>query len=185
MPSEGTISPTLPPIFIQAYLKHLLTHVNPYTMVAFKDEPTILAWETGNELHQGDAPFTNWTQDIARYIKEELGAGQLVLDGRHGSFSSVALGNPDVDLLSDHYYSGWDAAIASAKMDSAKVADAKKVQDRILDQGEPLLHSAMTVHALALTILGFLCWRVRRVSHGRCKHRALPECSRDDIDRVG
>jgi endo-1,4-beta-mannosidase len=104
--------------------------------VAFKDEPTILAWETGNELHQGDAPFTNWTQDIARYIKEELGARQLVLDGRHDSFSSAALDNPDVDLLSDHYYSGWNAAIASAKTHSATVADAKKVKDK--DSAEPL-----------------------------------------------
>lgn len=31
----------------KGYLKLLLTHVNPLTGVALKDEPTILAWETG------------------------------------------------------------------------------------------------------------------------------------------
>ena len=34
----------------KAYIRVIMTHVNRYTGVALKDDPTILAWETGNEF---------------------------------------------------------------------------------------------------------------------------------------
>lgn len=34
----------------QNYIVNFVTHVNSYTGVAYKDDPTIIAWETGNEL---------------------------------------------------------------------------------------------------------------------------------------
>jgi len=39
----------------------LLNHVNTYTCLAYKNDPTIMAWETGNELD----PPTSWTQTIS------------------------------------------------------------------------------------------------------------------------
>lgn len=53
------------------YVKQLLTHKNSVTGVAFKDDPTILCWETGNELV---GVSTSWTKTISDYIKEDLGA---------------------------------------------------------------------------------------------------------------
>ena len=46
---------------------------------AYKDDPTILAWETGNELYY---PSLSWTLDLATYIKQDIGAQQLVMDGK-------------------------------------------------------------------------------------------------------
>jgi hypothetical protein len=45
------------------YISHLITHVNVYNGKALVDDPTILAWETGNEIK----PPSNWTQEIAKY----------------------------------------------------------------------------------------------------------------------
>ena len=34
----------------KTYVSDLLKHMNPYTGKAWKDDPTIAAWETGNEM---------------------------------------------------------------------------------------------------------------------------------------
>ncbi|HYU72354.1 MAG TPA: cellulase family glycosylhydrolase [Ktedonobacteraceae bacterium] len=82
----------------EAYISTLLNHVNIYTGLAYKNDPTIMAWETGNEL---DPPAT-WTQTISRYIKS-IDRNQLVMDGRTGiDLHAASLVN--VDILSNHYY---------------------------------------------------------------------------------
>jgi len=66
----------------QEYVDKLMNHVNRYTGIAWKDEPTILAWETGNELRTwwGDV-LTDWTDKLSRHVKLNLGAKQLIYDG--------------------------------------------------------------------------------------------------------
>jgi len=93
------------------YISYLLNHVDPRTGVALKDNPTVLAWETGNEIW--DAP-PSWTENIASHIKTTVGARQLVADGigASGTASSgarvanmgAALRNPSVDMISAHFY---------------------------------------------------------------------------------
>jgi mannan endo-1,4-beta-mannosidase len=104
----------------KAYVAHLLDHVNPYTGLAYKNDPTIMAWETGNELWT--APPT-WTQNVASFIKHTLGARQLVADGSAANGMTVAnaaIDAPDVDIVGGHFYPvdvSWmteDAAIAAA-----------------------------------------------------------------------
>jgi len=95
------------------YINHFLNHVNPYTGVAYKDEPAIMAWETGNEL----APTSTWTQTIADYIKS-IDTNHLVIDGRNG-VDSNSLGISSVDLYSQHFY---------PPSDSQLIADANLVQ---------------------------------------------------------
>jgi len=82
----------------ETYIRTLLNHVNTYTGVAYKDDPTIMAWETGNEL----CPPTDWTQTISTYLKG-IDSNHLVVDGRSGVDPNAAsLSN--VDIVSNHYY---------------------------------------------------------------------------------
>ncbi len=82
----------------ETYISVLLNRVNIYTGIPYKDDPTILAWETGNELQ----PPTSWTQIISTYIKS-IDPKHLVIDGREGIDPNAA-SLTNVDILSDHYY---------------------------------------------------------------------------------
>lgn len=82
----------------ETYISTLLNHVNTYTGVAYKNDPTIMAWETGNELK----PPTSWTQTISTYIKS-IDRNHLVADGRSGVDPNAA-NLTNVDIVSRHYY---------------------------------------------------------------------------------
>merc|ERR1719397_1440607 len=97
----------------RAYVATILNHLNPHTGLHYKEDPTIMAWESGNELY---FPPFQWTINLAKYIKEELGAVQLFMDGKHISVPGVGwypeLEDPVrleefrkyVDIISDHAY---------------------------------------------------------------------------------
>jgi hypothetical protein len=82
----------------ETYISTLLNHVNVYTGLAYKNDPTIMVWETGNELF----PPTSWTQTISTYIKS-IDRNHLVLDGRY-AIDPNAASLTNVDMVSDHYY---------------------------------------------------------------------------------
>ena len=81
-------------------IEHLLTRVNTRTGVAYRDDPAILGWETGNEL---DAP-PEWTSRIARFIKS-LDPNHLVIDGYslHG-VREESLADTNIDVVTTHHY---------------------------------------------------------------------------------
>jgi hypothetical protein len=89
----------------EQYIDVLLTHVNYYTKVPNNDNPTIMAWETGNELPYGlgGAPeFTQWTATISSYIKS-IASSQLVMDGSNTiDPGDLTLGTVDIQDL--HLY---------------------------------------------------------------------------------
>src|SRR5207302_10580776 len=82
----------------ETYISTLLNHVNTYTGVAYKNDPTMMAWETGNELK----PPTSWTRTITTYIKS-IDSNHLVVDGRSGIDPNAA-SLINVDIVSNHYY---------------------------------------------------------------------------------
>ncbi len=108
------------------YVRVLLTtHVNPWTNMTYAEDPTIFAYETGNELTgpiwgDMDVPAT-WLQATARLIKQ-LAPNKLVVDGTYG-INATHLTIPEVDVVSDHFYpvsvsklrTGADAAAKAAK----------------------------------------------------------------------
>jgi mannan endo-1,4-beta-mannosidase len=104
------------------YIAHILNHVNQYTKVALKDDPTIMAWETGNELDT--APDT-WTETIAEYIKS-IAPNQLVADGKQANYirdlTSEQLQLPSVDLYTSHFYFSTDDDYISRAQISANLA---------------------------------------------------------------
>ncbi|QBD78350.1 hypothetical protein EPA93_21045 [Ktedonosporobacter rubrisoli] len=102
----------------EQYISHLLNHVNSYTGLAYKDDPTILAWETGNEIN----PPVSWTSTIADYLKK-LDPQHLVLDGTKGvNVRNLALSS--VDIYSNHYY---PMSVAALNSDASTVKDGHKV----------------------------------------------------------
>lgn len=108
----------------QQYVSTLLNHVNSYTGIAYKNDPTILAWETGNEL---DAPFP-WVQTMASYIKS-IDDHHLVMDGNYGETEGASVFWQDlkisaVDLYTGHYY---PPSIDSLRLQSHQVHEADKV----------------------------------------------------------
>ena len=88
-------------------IEHVLTRTNTVTGVAYRDDPTILAWETGNELQNPP----EWALEIGAWIKQ-LDPNHLLVDGRDASYhedrdASVQpymLESPLFDIVTTHHY---------------------------------------------------------------------------------
>ncbi|GAA5982721.1 hypothetical protein JCM11641_007767 [Rhodosporidiobolus odoratus] len=97
----------------QDYITTILTRVNSYTGIAYSNDPTILAWETGNELggyiNAEMWPPASWTNSIISTIRE-VDSRHLVIDGTAGFWNYTTGATPDglniagVDMISDHGY---------------------------------------------------------------------------------
>lgn len=61
-----------------------MQRINPYNGIAYKDDPTILAWETGNELggyiEAEMWPPASWTRSVVSYIRA-YDSNHLIIDG--------------------------------------------------------------------------------------------------------
>ncbi|MFI5838008.1 cellulase family glycosylhydrolase [Micromonospora sp. NPDC051300] len=102
------------------YVRTLLTHVNRYTGKAYVDDPTIMAWELGNELNGMTA---DWVDDVAGHVKT-LAPRQLVAAGSQHGTDPAVLASPHVDISDSHYYPPTAAGIAA---DAAAATAAGKV----------------------------------------------------------
>ncbi|MEU4690655.1 carbohydrate binding domain-containing protein [Actinoplanes sp. NPDC023714] len=104
----------------RAYVKHVMNRVNALTGKRYADDPTIMAWELGNEL-EGMTP--EWINTNA-----SLFAGwaprQLIAAGRRFDIDPDTLTAPDVDIVDVHYY---PPTAAKVKADAATIAGAGKV----------------------------------------------------------
>lgn len=87
----------------KAYLdviRQVITRTNTVTGRPYYDEKAIMAWETGNELEDTTADFLKQT---AAWIKK-WAPRQLVIDGTYKKINEFALNDPNVDIISNHYY---------------------------------------------------------------------------------
>ncbi|KAI0164949.1 glycoside hydrolase superfamily [Xylariaceae sp. FL1272] len=88
------------------YVKTILTHKNKYNNLTYAEDPTIFAYESGNELLGsvwGDQNCpASWVQDIAQYVKS-LAPKKLFLDGTYG-VNKTHLEIDEVDIFSNHFY---------------------------------------------------------------------------------
>lgn len=73
---------------------------NTITGRRYFDEKAIMAWETGNELKLSTPEFVRRT---AQHIKR-LAPRQLVVDGTYLNLLPSSLDDPNVDIISNHYY---------------------------------------------------------------------------------
>ncbi len=84
----------------KATIKHVIARKNTLTGVAYRDDPAIFGWQTGNEI----SPTPEWTREISEYIKE-LDPNHLVLDGKslHG-VPVWSMNDPNIDVITTHHY---------------------------------------------------------------------------------
>lgn len=81
-------------------IEQVLNRTNTLTGRQYKDEKAIMAWETGNELKDTTAEFLSTT---AAFIKS-IDPNHLVVDGTYKKINDFALADPNVDIISNHYY---------------------------------------------------------------------------------
>lgn len=121
----------------------LLNRVNSINGRRYGDDPTILAWETGNEMnHLGMRPApASWTLIVAKHLKSRA-PRTLVMDGsfaRNDSpelcYPKEVLESPDVDIVSYHYYGDGDAR--RVKKDCEMARRYNKVYVRTTRPSEP------------------------------------------------
>ncbi|KAK3394509.1 glycoside hydrolase superfamily [Podospora didyma] len=107
------------------YIRILVTHVNPYTNISYADDPTIFAYETGNELTGAIWKDMNvpipWIRDISTFVKT-LAPKKLFVDGTYG-VNKTHLSIEEVDIYSNHYY---PISISKLKEDIDLVRSANK-----------------------------------------------------------
>ncbi|GAA5820856.1 hypothetical protein JCM3770_007270 [Rhodotorula araucariae] len=97
----------------KAYIVKLLSHRNVYSGVTWANDPTILAWETGNEwgsyMNSEAWPSAAWTQQIVSAIKS-VDSKHLIIDGTNGVWNyttgatPAGLGVAGIDIMTDHGY---------------------------------------------------------------------------------
>ncbi|KAG9239475.1 glycoside hydrolase [Amylocarpus encephaloides] len=108
----------------KSYIEHLMTHLNPYTGLTYAEDPTIIAYETGNELKGitwGDQDVPNeWTREICQLIKK-LGPKKLCVDGTYG-INSTHFAVSEVDIFSNHYYP-LNITLLKSDIDSVEKSD--------------------------------------------------------------
>lgn len=84
-------------------VRYVLNRVNTVTGVPYKDDKAILAWQFGNEMHSAQ---TNWLSEMAAYMKS-LDPNHLVSETRHSPAFAPQLIDPNIDLLTRHYYTNY------------------------------------------------------------------------------
>ena len=89
---------------VEEHVAAVLNHVNVYTHVAYKNDPTILGWD----LMNGGGSPPAWTKTIADYVRS--------IDRRHlilSDASNAGLKNVDacVSFIYPHWHQGMDFAL--------------------------------------------------------------------------
>ncbi|MCF6764969.1 hypothetical protein L3V82_04215 [Thiotrichales bacterium 19S3-7] len=133
--------------FQQQVINVILNRVNTITKVQYKNDPTILAWETGNELDSGresssipeEKVFTQWTEAVAKDIKQNEHAKQLVMDGAMfiDPNRDYKHDEPDIDIISEHYYpDSADQALSDVRGWFKSNTQTAELNDKVFILGE-------------------------------------------------
>lgn len=120
LPSEAFYTDPRVVADYQAYVSHVMHRVNPLTGVAYHQDPTIMAWEFGNEL---EGMPLDWLNANAAQFRR-WAPRQLIAAGRRFDIDPDTLAAPDVDLVDVHYY---PPTVARVRADAATVTAAGKV----------------------------------------------------------
>ena len=102
-------------------IEFVVTRKNSFNGVIYRDDPTIFAWETGNEL---EAPW-DWTERAAAAIRE-LDAAHPIADGIHSRFiRQQARDSSLIDILTTHHYTDGEQMVEDVRENARRIAGAK------------------------------------------------------------
>ncbi|KAI9016699.1 glycoside hydrolase superfamily [Hyaloraphidium curvatum] len=107
------------------FVSYLLNRINTLTNVRYGDDPTILCWQSGNELHHiHGRPPAAFTRAVAAHAKR-LAPRHLFCDGStngEGGFGwpDEVLADPNVDMVTTHTYSNMEAGFVRKLCDSVR-----------------------------------------------------------------
>lgn len=104
----------------QDYVDHVIRHTNTLTGVPYSQDPTIMAWELGNELEGMTLPWIN--EQVAHITREA--PSQLVAAGRRFDIDPDTLAATNLDIVDVHYYPPTAAKVSA---DAKAVTAAGKV----------------------------------------------------------
>jgi len=102
------------------YIKHFLNRTNSLTGIKYKDDPTIMTWELGNEprcsTDTTGVTLVNWAKEMSSYIKS-IDSNHLVALGDEGFFK-----RDGATYNWDYNYSGgagvdWESLVAIPTID--------------------------------------------------------------------
>ncbi len=105
------------------YISYMVNRVNTLTGIAYKDDPTILAWELANEprcenpTYCQNAEVYNWAGEMSAYIKS-LDANHLVSMGDEGFLKED--GNSD-DWYNGYFGIDWEQNLGISTLDFGTV----------------------------------------------------------------
>jgi hypothetical protein len=143
----------------KATVKHVITRKNSLTGVAYRDEPAVFGWETGNEI----LATPEWTREISAYIKE-LDPNHLVLDGTSLKVVPVwSLEDPNIDVITTHHYPSEDDHDFVSEIREARALTKGKKAYIVGEFGfVEIPHIAATLNAVVEDgVCGALLWSLR------------------------
>lgn len=149
----------------------VLNRENAYSGIRYKDDPAIMAWETGNELYH-DTLYDDWASEIAGYIKS-IDRNHLVMDGFY-DVRVKAVEDDNFDIVSHHMYPFHAPDFIKEFDKQFKLSEGKKPYVigefgfKKLEEIEPFMD-----HFISGTASGVLAWslRQRSVYGGILHHR--------------
>lgn len=106
------------------YVGYLLNRTNIYTKIAYKDEPTIMAWELANEprceTDKSGSALTNWVGEMSEFIRS-IDQNHLIGVGDEGFFNSNLRPYGDSALWCYSGFSGidWEKLLIIKSIDFA------------------------------------------------------------------
>lgn len=105
----------------RAYARHVTSRVNRYTGLRYRDDPTIMTFELGNEPRcrsdKSGGTLLAWAAEMSAYVKK-LAPRQLVAVGDEGFYGQA--GNADYPY-SDYEGADWKKLVALPSVDYGTV----------------------------------------------------------------
>lgn len=135
------------------FIVWLLNRRNSVTGKLYKEDPTILAWELGNEL---DKASDGWINEMAAFIKQH-DPNHLLIDGGHKQLARAAMFDPNIDIVTTHYS---DEQFDSFAQQAAGMGKAY-LYGEFSPAGGPQAVAAIVKRTIDSPAAGSLIWSLR------------------------